>query len=209
MRIHPKRPSLALVIALVALSTAPLGVLAACGGNEATDSTPTSPAAAPPTTTAETTTATAQQSFVSDLYGYSVDSWTGTSAQTAWDGTGSPGDGDPTVDSLSGPKLQRAFGFAEPTKDTLKKFVAKFRMSDSKVHPCPIKPEASTRTTIAGERAIVFEEHCPAGGGPFVLQALTTHAGQVYVFFTYDQPGKEAEMREWFGSLRKAVSFGE
>ena len=202
MRIHPKRPSLALVIALLALFTAAVGVLAACGGNDATGPTTTSSAAAPPTTTT-----TAQQAFVSDLYGYSIDSWTGTSAQTAWDGSGSPGDGDTTVDSLSGPELQRAFGFSEPTKDTLKKFVAKFRVADSKVHPCPVKPEASTRTTIAGEPAVVFEEHCPAGGGPFVLQALTTHAGQVYVFFTYDQPGKEAEMRDWFGSLLQAVSF--
>jgi hypothetical protein len=33
----------------------------------------------------------------------------------AWDGTGSPGDGNPTVDSLSGPEYQRAFGFAGPT----------------------------------------------------------------------------------------------
>jgi hypothetical protein len=202
MRIHAKRPSAALVIALLALCTAAACFLAACGGNAATSSTTTSSAAPPPTTTA-----TAQQSFQSDLYGYSVDSWTGTSAQTAWDGTGSPGDGDPTVDSLSGPELQRAFGVARPTNETLKKFVAKFRVADSKVHPCPFKPEASTRTTIAGEPAMLFEEHCPAGGGPFVLQAVTTHDGQVYVFFTYDQPGKEAEMRDWFGSLLQGVSF--
>jgi len=179
-----------------------VGILAACGGNtDATGSTTQSSAATSATTT------TVQQSFVSDLYGYSVDSWTGTSAQTAWDGTGSPGDGDSTVDSLSGPELQRAFGFAEATKDTLKEFVTKFRVTDSKVHPCAVKPEASRRTTIAGEPAIVFEELCPAGGGPFVLQAFTIHAGQVYVFFTYDQPGKEAEMREWFGSLLQGVSF--
>ena len=110
MRIHPKRAPVALVIALLALSTAAVGVLAACGGNDSTGSTTTSSAAPPPTTT------TTQQSFVSDLYGYSVESWTGTSAQTAWDGTGSPGDGDPTVDSLSGPELQRAFAYAGPTK---------------------------------------------------------------------------------------------
>ena len=200
MRIHPKRPSFALLIGLLTLTA--VGVLAACGGkNDAAGSATTSSAAASPTTT------TVQQSFVSDLYGYSVDSWTGTSAQTAWDGTGSPGDGDSTVDSLSGPELQRAFGFAEATKDTLKEFVTKFRVTDSKVHPCAVKPEASRRTTIAGEPAIVFEEHCPAGSGPFVLQAFTIHAGQVYVFFTYDQPGKEAEMREWFGSLLQGVSF--
>ena len=201
MRIHLKRPSAALVIALLALCTVAVGVLAACGGNDVTGSTETS-AAAPPTTTEK-----AEQSFVSDLYGYTVDSWTGMPAQEAWDGTGSPGDGDPTVDSLSGPELQRAFGFAEPTKATLKKFVARFRVADSKVHPCPIKPEASRRTTIAGEPAMVFEEHCPASDGPFVLQAVTTHDGQVYIFFTYDQPGKEGEMREWFGSLLQAVSF--
>ena len=201
MRIHPKRSSLALVMGLFAALSA-VGILAACGGNtDATGSTTQSSAATSATTT------TVQQSFVSDLYGYSVDSWTGTSAQTAWDGTGSPGDGDSAVDSLSGQELQRAFGFAETTKDTLKKFVAKFRVTDSKVHPCAVKPEASRRTTIAGEPAIVFEEHCPAGSGPFVLQAFTIHAGQVYVFFTYDQPGKEAEMREWFGSLLQGVSF--
>jgi hypothetical protein len=114
MRIQPKRPSLALV-GLVALAA--IGVLNACGGNDATRSTATTSTAAPPTTTT-----TAEQSFESDLYGYSVDSWTGTSAQTAWDGTGSPGDGDPTVDSLSGPELQRAFAYAGPTKATLKAF---------------------------------------------------------------------------------------
>jgi len=112
MRIHPKRSSLALVMGLFAALSA-VGILAACGGNtDATGSTTQSSAATSATTT------TVQQSFVSDLYGYSVDSWTGTSAQTAWDGTGSPGDGDSTVDSLSGPELQRAFGFAEATKDT-------------------------------------------------------------------------------------------
>ena len=121
MRIHPKWAPVALVIALLALFTAAVGVLAACGGNDAIGSTTTSSAAPPPTTT------TTQQSFVSDLYGYSVDSWTGTSAQTAWDGTGSPGDGDPTVDTLSGPELQRAFAYAGPTNDTAKEFVAKGR----------------------------------------------------------------------------------
>jgi hypothetical protein len=197
MRIQPKRLSLALVIALLALFTAAVGVLAACGGNDATGSTTTSSAAAPPTTT------TAQQPFVSDLYGYSIDSWTGTSAQTAWDGTGSPGDGDPTVDSLSGPELQRAFAYAGPTKTTLKRFVAKARRTNAQLRGCPAKPEKTESTTIDGEPATIDELHC----GVFALSATTIHDGQVYVFFTYDQPGKEAEMREWFGSLLQAVSF--
>ena len=195
MRIHPKRSSLARFIALVALSSAAVGVVAGCGGNKATDSTSTSPAAAPSTTT--------KQSFVSDLYGYSVDSWTGTSAETAWDGTGSPGDGDPTVDTLSGPESQRAFAFAGPTKATLKSFVAKGRRANAQQRGCPAKPEKTEATTIDGEPAIIDELHC----GVFALSASTIHDGKVYVFFTYDQPGQEAAMRAWFRSLVKGVSF--
>jgi len=196
MRIHPKQPSFALLIGLLTLTA--VGVLAACGGkNDAAGSATTSSAAASPTTT------TAQQSFVSDLYGYSVDSWTGTSAQMAWDGTGSPGDGDPTVDILSGPELQRAFAYAGPTNDTLKEFVANGRRANAQLRGCPAKPEKTETTTIDGEPAIIDELHC----GVFALSANTIHDGQVYVFFTYDQPGKEAEMRDWFRSLVKAVSF--
>jgi hypothetical protein len=196
MRIDCQRLSLALFIGLLALVA--VGVLTACGGNDATGSTATTSTAAPPTTTT-----TAEQSFESDLYGYSVDSWTGTSAQRAWDGTGSPGDGDPTVDSLSGPELQRAFAYAGPTKATLKAFVAKGRRTNAKLRGCPAKPEKTKSTAIDGEPAIIDELHC----GVFALSAATIHDGQVYVFFTYDQPGKEAEMRDWFRSLVKAVSF--
>ena len=198
MRIHPKRPSFALFIALVAFVPAAVGVLVACGENEATRSTNRSPATAP-----STTATTPQQPFVSDLYGYSVDSWTGTSARTAWDGTGSPGDGDPTVDSLSGPESQRAFAYAGPTKATLKRFVAKSRRTNAQLRGCPAKPEKTESTTIDGEPATIDELHC----GVFALSATTMHDGQVYVFFTYDQPGKEAEMRHWFRSLVRAVSF--
>ena len=196
MRIHPKRAPGALVIALLALFTAVVGVLAACGGSDSTGSTTTSKAVSP-------ATSTVKQSFVSDLYGYSVDSWTGTAAQTAWDGTGSPGDGDPTVDSLSGPELQRAFAYAGPTSDTLKKFVAQGRKTNAQLRGCPSKPEKTENATIDGEPAIIDELHC----GVFALSASTIHDGEVYVFFTYDQPGKEAEMRDWFRALVSAVSF--
>jgi hypothetical protein len=201
MRIHLKTRSLALVVALLGLFPAAVGTLAACGGNDATSSTrstTTSAAAAPPTTTA------ALQSFVSDLYGYSVDSWTGTSAQEAWDGSGSPGDGDPTVDQLSGPDFQRAFAYAAPTNAKLESLVAKARRMNADLRGCPKKPEKTESTTIGGERAILDEVHC----GVFALSATTVHDGKVYVFFTYDQPGKEAEMRDWFRSLVKDVSFG-
>jgi hypothetical protein len=54
---------------------------------------------------------------------------------------------------------------------------------------------------------MLFERALSCRWWAFVLQAVTTHDGQVYVFFTYDQPGKEAEMRDWFGSLLQGVSF--
>ena len=199
MRIHLKRPSLALILALLALFIAAVGVLAACGGNKSTNSTTTSSAAAPPTTTT-----TAQQPFVSDLYGYSVDSWTGTSAQTAWDGTGSPGDGDPTVDSLSGPESQRAFALRRADEGDAEEIRRQGPEDNAQLRGCPAKPEKTESTTIDGEPATIDELHC----GVFALSATTIHDGQVYVFFTYDQPGKEAEMRNWFRSLVKAVSFG-
>jgi hypothetical protein len=137
------------------------------------------------------------------LYGYSVDSWSGLSAHKAWDGTGSPGDGDPAVDSLTGPQSQTAFAYAGPTKATLKKFVARARRTNAKLRACPAKPEKTEPTTIDGERAIVDELHC----GVFALNATAIHDGQVYVFVAYDQPGREAEMRKWFRTFVKAVSF--
>jgi hypothetical protein len=205
MRIHPKR-SLALVIALVALFPAAVGVLAACGGSKSS-STPTAATGAADTVAASTptTTASSQGPFVSELYDYSVASsdWTGTSAQEAWDGTGSPGDGDPTVDILVGPEGQRAFAYAGPTKLTLEKFVAKARRTNAEQRACPAKPEKTAMTKIGGERAILDELHC----GVFAISADALHNGEVYVFFTYEQPGNEPAMREWFRSLVKAVSF--
>jgi len=68
---------------------------------------------------------------------------------------------------------------------------------------CPPKPEKTERTTVSGEPAIIDELHC----GVFALSADLIHDGQVYVFFTYEQPGDEAAMRVWFRSLLKTVSL--
>jgi hypothetical protein len=146
------------------------------------------------TSTPTTTASTAGKPFESKAYHYSLKTpdWTGTSAQTAWGGTGSPGDGDPTVDVLVGPEGQRAFVYAGPTNATLTRFVAKARALNAK-----------ERTTVSGEPAIIDELHC----GVFALSADLIHDGQVYVFFTYEQPGDEAAMRVWFRSLLKTVSL--
>jgi len=200
------------ILRLLALVLATAGALTACGGGNSTSaassSVITTTASTPSVATstpATTTSATAAEGFVSKLYHYSLKSpdWTGTSAQTAWDGKGSPGDGDPTVDSLVGPESARAFVYAGPTKTTLKRFVAKARATNAKVRACPAKPEKTESTTIDGEPAILDELHC----GVFALSADAIHAGWIYVFFTYDQPGKEAAMRKWFRSLLETVSF--
>ena len=57
--------------------------------------------------------------------------------------------------------------------------------------PSPANRRSSTRWTAA----------C----SPSLRRVI--HAGRVYAFFTFDQPGKEAEMRAWFGSLIQAVAF--
>jgi hypothetical protein len=127
-----------------------------------------------------------------------------------WDGTGSPGDGDPTVDTLVGPEGQRAFAFGTPSDAGLQPFVTRFRKASAKVHPCPVKPERTERTTVGGEPAIVDEMHCPASGGPFVTTAFMLHARHAYVVFTYTVitgPEAEAFTRSWFASLLEDISF--
>ena len=201
-----------MAIRRVLMVLASIALFAACGGHNSPSSVPH------PRTTAESsvgatvpgTGSTSGQGFISDFYEYAIESmeWTGTSAQTVWDGTGSPGDDDPAVDSLIGPNGERAFAFGQVTKASLEEFVAAFRKATEKVHPCPTRLDArSRRATIGGERAVLDETTCPAPGGVFVLTALTVHSGRVYVFVTFDQPGDEANMRDWFNALLDQVSF--
>lgn len=187
-------------------------VLGACGGSN-------SPSSSTSTTTPPTTALTSQPAtssvapagpFTSAIYKYAVSSkaWTGSPASSAWDGTGSPGDGDPTVDILDGPEGQRAFVYGKPTTSTLPRVVARSRAVGAKIRPDCVKPEATRTTTIDGEPAIVDEIHCPAKTGVFALNAFVIHDGREYVIFTYDQPGDEAGMRAWFGDLLAQLNLG-
>jgi hypothetical protein len=187
-------------------------MLAACGGGNSTpsSSSETTSDSTPSPTATTTTTEAATGRFVSTYYGYTVKSpgWSGTSASTAWNGTALPsGDTDPAVDTLAGPDLQRTLAYAGPVSSSLEKFAATSRAENAELHQCPKTPEATRRTTIDGERAIVEELYCPDESGVFTLTASVIHAGQVYVFCTFDQPGKEARMRHWFDSLLQGVSF--
>jgi hypothetical protein len=143
--------------------------------------------------------------YQSELYGFSLTStdWTGTGAATAWDGTGSPGDGDPTVDVLVGPESFRAFAYGNSTSATLREFADASRATNATVHPCPEKPASTKKTTIDGVPALVDTMDC----GVFVMTAYAVHDGRANVFFTYDQLDREAVVRAGFGSLLELVSF--
>ena len=183
-------------------------VVAGCGSSRSTSAPSTTKAATAVTsaaTTTPSTTAAPTGPFRSPLYGYVVTSldWTGRPATVAWDGTGSPGSADTLVDILYGPETEQAYAFGGPTTSTLDEFVAASRAANAAERSCPEVPTATRRITVAGEPAIVDEVDC----GVFALSASVIHAGRAYAFFTYDQPGKEAEMRAWFDSLLGAVAF--
>ena len=190
-----RRDPLSFIVAMLLIGAG------ACSG--ASNSTGVSPTGVSPT-------GSSQEAFVSSHYGYSITStdWKGTQADTAWDGTGAPGDTDPSVDTLVGPKGQIAWAFGEPTTDTLQKFTATLRKVDATVHPCPVKPETTDAISVGGERAILDDEHCPPGNGAYVIMAYVVHSGHGYVFFTFSTPPPtDTFTRRWFTSLLKDVSF--
>jgi hypothetical protein len=96
----------------------------------------------------------------------------------------------------------------ERTGARLHGFVAGLRRINARVHPCAIRPAGSASITIAGEPAILDQEHCAPRGGPFVITAYVIHAGHAYVFFTYSiTPGAERFTRSWFIPLLGHISF--
>jgi hypothetical protein len=200
--------------------TAVAGLLVACNSSlpqstappattVATSSTPLATSVGPssaPTTTAATT----RQPFVSASYHYTVTStdWAGTDAKKTWDGTGSPGNADPTVDILDGPQGVEAFAFGEPTSETLKQFVTQARATDAKVHPCSTQMPSTTTTTIGGAPAVIHSGNCPPPGGPFVIGAYVVHGGRAYVFFTVSIPPESGQFtRNWFLPLLREIKF--
>ncbi len=185
-----RRDPRSLIVAMLLIGTG------ACSG--ASNSTGVSP------------TGSSQEAFASSHYGYSITSsdWKGAQATTAWDGTGSPGDTDPSVDTLVSAKGQIAWAYGEPTTDTLQKFTASSRKVDATVHPCPVKPETTDAISVGSERAILDDEHCPPGNGAYVILAYVVHSGHGYVFFTFSTPpDTDSFTRRWFTSLLKDVSF--
>jgi|1186.fasta_scaffold01366_6 hypothetical protein len=182
-------------------------LVAGCGES----STELSGSPEPSQTAPSTTPSSAAQAepFVSQHYRYRVNAknWIGTQAPSTWDGKSATGDGDPTVDVLYGPRVRRVWAVSAPTTHTLQASAVALRKTNAKAHPCPKTPEEIHTRRIDGEPAIVDATHCPPSGGVFALNAMVKHNGRIYLFFTYDQPGREAAMRIWFSELLDSVSF--
>jgi hypothetical protein len=89
-------------------------LLAACGNASSTSGA--SPTMGEGPAVGATSPTVSPKPFASAHYGYVVTSeqWTGADASRAWDGTGSPGDTDPTVDTLEDPEGHAAFAFGGP-----------------------------------------------------------------------------------------------
>ncbi len=219
MRLH-RFPAVLVAMAglLIACSpsTGPSGATAGsssattAGTSTGTTTVPDTPPATSGVTVPATTVASPTQPFVSASYHYTVRStdWTGTDAKKVWDGTGSPGNGDPTVDVLDGPHGVEAYAFGEPTGQTLQQFAAAARAAKAKVHPCSAQMPPATTTTVGGAPAVLQQGHCPPPGGPFVISATVVHAGRAYLFFTLSiPPGSEAFTRHWFLPLLSEIRF--
>jgi hypothetical protein len=98
------------------------------------------------------------------------------------------------------------YAYGGPTSSSLGEFVSESRSVGAAARRCSVKPEATALITISGERAVLDETHC---NGVFALNVYAVSAGRAHVFFTFDQPGHEAAMRAWFGSLLKHMSFDD
>jgi hypothetical protein len=115
---------------------------------------------------------------------------------------------DNTVDRFLGPGSEPAFGFGEPTKLTLARFVAALNKANAAVHPCPEEPESTTKVTISGAPGVLELTHCPFGG-EFAIMAIAVHKGHAYVFFSHDRPTNESALRAAFATLLEGITFDE
>jgi hypothetical protein len=199
-----------------AVLCAAIVLLAACssGGSTSVPPSAASSSAGPPpssspvalasATSGRTSAPPSSRPYRSRLYGYGLGGeWTGAPTTQAWDGTGTPGDGDPFVDVLFDQSGGRAWAYGRATTSTLADYAAAARTTNAGVHPCPVKPKVTEPTTVGGSPAIYDEHDC----GVVALTAYVVRDGRATVFFTYGQPENEAKLRQSFESLLKVVTF--
>ena len=191
----------ALALALAGCSAATVAPPAASPG-PSPSATATAAASVGPSQTAPTPTPAGP--FQSAFYGYTFEGpgWSGVSATAKWDGSGAPGDGDPVVDTLSGP-LHHSFAFGEPTTLGLDAFADALNAANATVHPCPQSLQTHA-ATIDGAPARI--DVCP---GPVpVWTAYVIKAGRAVVIVDYEPvPEQAADLPTAFPELLQGIKL--
>lgn len=148
------------------------------------------------TRAAAASTPAAARTFTSRHYGYTAALPAGWSANRPatrqWNGKGSPGYEDTTVDLFYGPGSLQAWAMAAPTKQSLAAYARATIRAAHAAHPCPAVPQTTQAITIGGAPAQLMGMDCPAGSGFLVETAVTIHDGTAVVFASQDPAGTPA-----------------
>jgi hypothetical protein len=183
-----------------------IALLAGCASSATTGGSAT-----PTRSRAAADTPAAARIFTSRHYGYTEAlpaGWTGAQATQRWDGTGSPGDEDSTVDLFRGPGGVEAWALAIPTRENLAAYARMTIRASAAGHPCPTTPQTDQAITIGGAPAQLLSMQCPAGSGFLVEIAVTVHDGTAFVFAsqnpsgTGNQSADRAAFRAFLASIR-------
>lgn len=138
------------------------------------------------------------QIFTSRHYGYTEALPAGwrfpRQATQQWNGKGSPGNTDSTVDHFSGPRGLEAWVYAAPTKKNLTAYTATTMRVSNAVHGCPAW-QTNQAITIGGAPARLLSQICASGSGFLVEIAVTVHGGSGFVFASQPPPGVTAHHR--------------
>jgi hypothetical protein len=178
-----------LVVALVVVSLNLRGQQIGGPGRSPTpvpSASPSPSAASPGASAIPTPAVTGPVTFISPLYGYSIEvpaGWGATPAAVRWDGVTEPSLG-PNVDLVSGPHLI-ALGFAGPFAGDLTAFSRDRIAATARDHAdtCGTGPPEQTQSiTIGGQPALLLSWNC----GARIDLALTVRGGIGYAFTIRD-----------------------
>ena len=124
-------------------------------------------------------------------------------ATQQWNGKGSPGDGDSTVDLFHGPGGVEAWVYAAPTKKSLTAYTAWTSRVADRVHGCP-PWKTNQAITVGGAPARLLMGNC--GSGFLVELAITVYNGTGFVFGSQHPPGTPANHRADRAAFRKFLA---
>ena len=193
---------------VVVLGLMPVVLTTAACTSRAPGAGPTSQPSAPHVIA--TTPAAAQaKDFVSDRYGFRVTlttDWSGTDAQSGWDGKQLQGLESPVFADFTDDVTNRAFvaAAAPVAKGTP---LATWRAAMVRAAPSACTDSSSTvRTTLGGEPALAWTATCSDGFAVHKLAAVHGDRGYMTLLASTTGSGKAADLRV-FESIRRSFHF--